>query len=51
MYSNKETLESPAPTTRFALFYPSLYYFYFAMIVLLASYLLLLYCLSLFLKH
>ena len=42
MCSNKETMESPAPATKFALFYPSLYCFYFAMIVLLASCLLLL---------
>ena len=39
MYLNKETLESPAPATRFSFFYPSLYCFYFAMIVLFVSYL------------
>ena len=39
MCSNKETLESPTPATRFAFFYPSLYCFYFAMIVFFASYL------------
>ena len=51
MCSNKETLESPAPATRFAFFYPSIYCFYFSMIVVFASCLLLVSCLSLFLKH
>ena len=51
MCSNKDTMEFLNPTIKFALFYSYLYCFYFAMIVLFVSYLLLLSCLSLFLKH